>query len=108
MKTTNLKNYTGGWVFGNFDPALINTTDFEMGIKHHVKGEYVTPHYQLTATEYNIIVSGNIIANGEALGPNDIFVYAPDEICNVEFLEDTTIVCVKSPSVGPEDKIEYK
>ena len=44
MKTTNLKNYTGGWVFGNFDPALINTTDFEMGIKHHVKGEYVTPH----------------------------------------------------------------
>jgi hypothetical protein len=108
MQTNNLKNFTGGWIFGNFDPALIKTEEFELGIKHHARGELVVPHYQLTATEYNVIISGSMIANGEVLGPNDIFIYGPDEICNVEFLEPTTIVCVKTPSVGAEDKIEYK
>ena len=105
MKVENIKNFKNGWIAGNFEPALINTKDFEIAVHHHEKGFIPEPHYQKTATEYNIIVSGNIMVNGKELKDGDIFIYAPYEVCDVEFLDDSIIVCFKVPSVGPEDKV---
>lgn len=105
MKIDNINNFTKGWVVGNFEPALFNTTDFEIAVHTHKKDYIPEKHYQKTATEYNIIVSGHIIANGKELKDGDIFVYEPYEVCEVDFLEDTVIVCFKVPSVGPEDKV---
>jgi|TARA_R110000803_G_scaffold139117_1_gene205795 quercetin dioxygenase-like cupin family protein len=105
MKTYKLDDFYKGWIMGNFDPALIRTTEFEVGIHTHKKGGPSEPHYQLTSYEYNVIIKGKLIANEKTLSDGDIFVYDPNIVCHVEFLEDTTIVCVKTPSVGPEDKV---
>jgi hypothetical protein len=105
MKTHKLDDFYKGWIIGNFDPALLKTTEFEVGIHTHKKGEPPEPHYQLTSCEYNVIIKGKLIANEETLSDGDIFIYEPLVPCYVEFLEDTIIVCVKTPSVGPEDKI---
>lgn len=105
MKTDNIKRFVGGWVVGNFEPSLVKTTDFEIAVHTHPKGYIAERHYQKTATEYNIIVSGHLIANGEELRAGDIFVYDPLEVCDVVFVEETVIVCFKVPSVGADDKV---
>lgn len=106
MRIDKLENFTKGWFIGNFDPALFKTDQFEISLQTHHYGEYVEPHYQKTATEYNLIVNGSLSANGYICGAGDIFVYEPEEVCNVQFLTPTvTIVVVKTPSVGIEDKV---
>ena len=48
-----------------------------------------------------------MVLNGEELTPGNIFLIEKNEIAVPEFLEDCTIICVKSPSV-PGDKYEVK
>lgn len=101
----NIKDFINGWFIGNFEPSVVKTQAVEIGFQHHKKGSPVVLHYQRICTEYNLITKGKLIANGKSYNDGDIFVFAPYVICEVEFLEDTDIVVVKMPSVGPEDKI---
>ena len=105
MIKNNIKNFTKGWFIGNFEPSLLKTSEFEVSIQQHKKGDMPEKHYQKIATEYNLVVSGSLIANGETLGPGDIFVFEPLEVTDVVFLEDSEIVCVKTPSLGNDDKV---
>ena len=105
MIKDNIKNFTKGWFIGNFEPSLLKTADFEVSIQHHKKGDTPEKHYQKIATEYNVVVSGSLISNGEMIGPGDIFIFEPMEITDVVFLEDSEIVCVKTPSLGFDDKV---
>jgi hypothetical protein len=105
MKVDNIKNFKAGWIAGNFEPSLVKTKDFEIAMHHHEKGYIPEKHYQKTATEYNLIVEGGMVANGETLSTGDIFIYEPFEVCDIVFTEDTTIVVFKVPSVGPNDKV---
>jgi len=105
MNVYKLEDYSRGWFIGNFDPAILKTCDFEIAVQHSLAGEIVTPHYQKTATEYSCIVTGNLLVEGKILGPGDIFVYFPMELCKVQFLTDATVVVVKTPSLGLDDKV---
>ena len=59
------------------------------------------------AVEINVLITGKMIINEKLLSPGNIFLIEKNEIADPEFLEDCTIVCVKTPSI-PGDKYEVK
>lgn len=94
-----------GWFIGNFEPSVLKTKDFEVGLLTHKQGEQWPKHYHAIATEYNLLVSGKMIIKETMIEPGDIFVIEPNEIADPSFLEDCTVLCVKVPSI-PGDKYE--
>ena len=99
MKTYNLKDFTGGWVAGDFDPTIIKTPDFEVSVKHYTEGEYQERHVHYLADELSIIVEGSARMNGKVYKKNDIILIEKGEPTDFYPLEDGTITCViKTPS----------
>ena len=107
MNIENIKNMYRGWFIGNFEPSVYKTEEFEVGILYHPKGEKWPKHFHKEAVEINVLISGKMIINNELLLSGSIFVIEKNEIADPEFLEDCTIVCVKTPSV-PGDKYEVE
>lgn len=107
MTVDNLENMFRGWFIGNFEPAILKTDQFEVGILFHPKGEKWPKHFHKEAIEINVLMSGKMIINNQLIGPGNIFLLEKNEIAEPEFLEDCTIVCVKTPSV-PGDKYEVE
>lgn len=107
MIRDDLKNMFRGWFVGNFEPSIYKTDQFEVGVLFHQKGEKWPKHFHKEAVEINVLISGKMVLNGEELTPGNIFLIEKNEIAEPEFLEDCTIICVKSPSV-PGDKYEVK
>lgn len=103
MKTSRISNFVNGWLIGNFEPTLSKTPDFEVAHHKYPKGFSGTPHTHKIATEYNYIVKGRLIASGQELSDGEIFIYEPNEVSDVVFLEDTDLIIIKTPSV-PGDK----
>ncbi len=99
MKIEKLKNMTKGWFIGDFDPSILKTKDFEVGVVFREKGLKEKPHYHAKATEYNLVISGSFNLNGKELIEGDIFVIETGEIVRPVFHEDTRILSVKVPSV---------
>lgn len=98
MKVGRITDFYRGWVIGDFEPSLLKTKDFEIGILHHPKGEKWAAHYHKVATEYNILISGSMRLCDVELVAGDTFVIEPNEIADPIFHEDCTIVCIKTPS----------
>jgi quercetin dioxygenase-like cupin family protein len=98
MKVGNLSDTYRGWVIGDFEPSLLRTKEFEVGILKHPKGEIWPPHYHKIATEYNILISGTMRLCGVELVPGNTFILEPGEVADPTFHEDCTIVCIKVPS----------
>lgn len=103
MIIRNLSEFTRGWFIGDFSPSVLQSKDFEVGILKHPKGQKWAYHYHAVATEYNVLLSGKMIIQGITIEPNTVFVLSPNEISDSEFVEDCTILCVKTPSI-PGDK----
>jgi quercetin dioxygenase-like cupin family protein len=82
---------------------LLKTKDFEIGHHFYIKGFVGESHTHKISTEYNYILSGKLIASGKTLETGDIFIYEPNDVSNVTFLEDTNLIIIKTPSV-PQDK----
>ena len=99
MRNFKLADFYRGWIIGNFEPSILKTKDFEVGILRHTKGERWPAHYHKIATEYNVLVSGYMSLNGKELYPNDVFILEPNEIADPIFHEDCIIVCIKVPSL---------
>jgi quercetin dioxygenase-like cupin family protein len=98
MKVTKFKDYKGGWFVGNFEPTSHKTEDFEVCYKTHLKGEKWDKHYHKLGTEINYLIEGRMIIQGQELVSGDVFVIYPYEIADPEFLEDCTLVIIKTPS----------
>lgn len=99
MKVHKLSDMLNGWFVGNFEPTVYKSSDFEVGYRTHPQG-FGDPHYHTVVTEVNLITQGKMILHDQELSAGDIFVLEPWEITNPEFLEDTSIVCVKMPSIN--------
>ena len=99
MKTDHISNFTRGWFIGNFEPSILQTEDFEVAIITHKQDEEIPKHFHPVATEYNVMLSGRMWVNGRNLTKGDMFSFEPDEICNVQVLEDSEVLCVKVPSI---------
>jgi quercetin dioxygenase-like cupin family protein len=103
MKVTRIEDYKGGWFIGNFEPSSFKTKDFEVCFKHHTKGEKWDIHYHKVGTEINYLVKGKMKIQKVELNEGDVFVLYPYEVADPEFLEDCTVLIIKTPSV-PDDK----
>ena len=55
MKKQNLNEMWRGWFIGNFEPSILKTENFEVGLLSHRKGEVWPKHYHAVATEYNLL-----------------------------------------------------
>jgi quercetin dioxygenase-like cupin family protein len=107
MHLSKITDYVRGWFIGNFEPTLLKTPDFEVGLLTHKKGEYWAAHYHKQSIEYNVLISGKMVVQGKELNSGDVFVFQKGEVADPIFLEDCTLVVVKVPSI-PSDKFEVE
>lgn len=104
MQTANIKDFVKGWFYGAFKPTLCHSEHTEIGLHHYKNGFVSEPHVHVIATEINIIVRGKIDFNDKwTMSDGDIWVTEPGEYFRIEFLEDTDLIVVKTPSL-PLDK----
>jgi quercetin dioxygenase-like cupin family protein len=99
MKKAKLSDMWRGWFIGDFEPSVLKTSDFEVGVLTHKKDEVWPEHYHKVATEYNVLLEGSMTIQGELIEPGDIFIFEPNEVADPKFHEDCTVLCVKTPSV---------
>lgn len=99
MKVDKLKNFTKGWIVGNFEPSLLKTDDFEVAVKHYECGDYEPMHYHKVATEITIIGDGMVRMNGEIYTKGNIIVIEPGEATDFKVLHDTITTVIKFPCV---------
>ena len=97
MKKFNLKDMKGGWFVGAFTPTAYST-DFEVGIHTHSKGEHHQDHFHKLGTEINLVLDGSVSINGSVFNKDDIFILYPYELSCVEYLTDVRICVVRNIS----------
>lgn len=106
MKTAKLKDYIRGWFVGNFDPSLIKTENLEVAVKEYRKGEYDPLHFHKISTEITVVVTGSVKMKGKKYYKGDMIILEPDDISDLESLEDNTVtVVVKVPSANKDKYI---
>ena len=105
MQKFNISEMHRGWFIGDFEPSVLKTDLFEVGILKHKKGENWPEHYHAIATEYNVLVDGSMSINGIMIEVGEIFILKKKEKSKPIFYEDCTVLCVKVPSI-PGDKYE--
>lgn len=103
MKTFRLSDAGArGWFIGDFPEAVFRTKDFEVCWQTNTRG-HADSHIHNVITEITLVVSGRVLTNGTIYGPGDIYIFEPGDISQTEYLEETTVLTVKTPSV-PSDK----
>lgn len=102
MKIHKMKDFTGGWFIGNFDPNVYRSKDVEVCYKVHHAGEVWPSHYH-RGIEINYLIRGEMTVQDALLIEGDIFVIEAYEVADPIFLTDCELIVVKFPS-DPEDK----
>ena len=105
MKYDHLEDMIRGWFIGDFKPNIIETSDFEVGVKRYNAGDYEARHYHKISTEVTVILNGQVEMNGKTLGDGDIITIPPGEATDFKALTNVTTVVVKVPS-SKDDKYE--
>ena len=103
MKRFNLSDSGArGWFIGDFDGAVHRTKDFEICYQKNARSQTAS-HVHKLAYEITLIISGQQLCNGELFVAGDICILEPGDISQIEYLEETEVVTIKTPSV-PNDK----
>ncbi len=100
MKVEKLDNMTKGWFIGNFDPSSYQTNDVEVAVKSYKAGDHEDKHYHKIATEYTVIIDGEVEMNGVRYKKNDIIVMEPGDATDFKAITDSTNVVVKIPGAN--------
>lgn len=99
MIIDHISKYTRGWFVGNFEPSVYKTSDFEVGVLVHKRGEVWTPHFHKKSREINLLLEGKMLMHGIELNAGQVFILEPWEVADPIFLEDCKVLVVKTPSV---------
>jgi quercetin dioxygenase-like cupin family protein len=99
MLISNIEKMFRGWFVGDFEPSVFKTKEFEVGVLVHKRGEHWPEHYHKISTEINVLLSGSMTINDIHMSVGDIFVIEPGESARPIFLDDCTVLCIKTPSV---------
>jgi hypothetical protein len=103
MDVFNIKDFKNGWFIGDFQPSIFKNPFFEVAHHQHKAGYCGPLHTHKIAQEVTYILKGKLVASGKLLTDGDMFVYHPNEVANVMFVEDTELIVIKWPSI-PSDK----
>lgn len=99
MKLYRLPEFKGGWVIGDFDPAVIKTKEVEVAIKRYKKGDYDQKHYHVVADEITIIVEGTVKMNGVLYLKDQVILIKKGDATDFEAITDAVTCVIKLPSV---------
>ena len=103
MKTFKLSDSGArGWFIGDFPEAVFRTKEFEVCYQENPRGQQPT-HIHKELHEITLVISGRHVVSGQMFGPGDIYILEPGDISQIEYLEDTQVLTVKTPSI-PSDK----
>ncbi|HJS54771.1 MAG TPA: hypothetical protein VJ765_09515 [Chitinophagaceae bacterium] len=106
MELFKLSDLKGGWFAGNFEPTLHKTSDFEVAVKQYKKYDYEKRHYHKIATEFTVIVYGEVRMNNIKYEAGDVVRIDPGEATDFYVLSDIAITTVlKTPSVANDKYI---
>ena len=97
MIIRNINEMVKGWFVGSFIPTVYSTEEVEVAVKKYKKGEYDVMHFHKIATEITVVVSGNIIMDGNEYKEGDIIVIEPNEQSDFKALTDAVLTVVKIP-----------
>jgi quercetin dioxygenase-like cupin family protein len=100
MEVHRIENMVKGWFIGNFDPSLFKTNDVEVGLKEYLAGDYEAAHFHKIATEYTVIVSGEVEMNGIRYQKGSIIVIKPHESTDFKAITNVTTMVVKLPGAN--------
>ena len=107
MKIYKLSEMDRGLFIGNFTPTAYKTSNFEVNYRTHKAGEEWDTHYHTETTEINLVVKGKMKFNDSILKEGDIFIVEPWQISDPIFFEDTTVVCVRTPSANDKKVVTH-
>jgi hypothetical protein len=99
MVIVNINKMIKGWFIGNFEPSIVKTDLFEVGILKRFKGLERPKHYHKISKEITCLISGKATINDKLITPGDIFILEKNEIVDAFYHEDSLLVVVKMPSV---------
>ncbi len=99
MKVHQLNEMVRGWFVGDFQPAALQSTECEVGVKFYAAGDKESSHVHRVATELTAIVSGEVEMNGHRYGAGAIITIEPGEATDFNAITDVVTVVVKTPSV---------
>lgn len=99
MKVHQLSDMMRGWFVGDFQPAALRSSEFEVGIKIYAAGDKETRHVHRVATELTAILSGEVEMNGQRYERGAIITIEPGESADFKAITDVVTVVVKTPSV---------
>ena len=99
IKLFKLQNMNKGWFIGNFQPSVLTTKEFEVGVKYYNKGDKELSHFHKIATEITVVISGKVIMCEKEFQKGDIILLEPETATSFEAIEDTITVVVKLPSI---------
>lgn len=102
-----LKDFTRGWIIGQFSPTLLATKDFEFAVKVYKKNDYEPKHYHKQGQEFSVIIQGKFQMNNKTLEAGEIVVLQPGTPADFLCLEDGATAVIKVPSI-PGDKFMVK
>jgi hypothetical protein len=103
IRLAKLSDMVKGWFVGHFQPSLFDTTDVEVAVKRYEAGDHECAHYHLVATEFTVIVDGEVEMSGVRYGAGDIVIVPPGVSTDFRALTPVTATVVKIPG-APDDK----
>lgn len=104
MQINRIEEYVNGWFLGNFSPAILRSAEYEIAVKWFKAGDSEPLHKQLIATEITVVVDGEINLGGKIFIKGDVITIPPGESAAFESITDSSLVCIKTPSL-PNDKV---
>lgn len=103
MKIFELKDFKKGWFIGDFKPSLVDTKDFELGVKTYKAGESDPRHLHKLSTEISVVISGTVLFSGKEVTAGQIVIIQKNEPNQFMAKTDAVLLVVKLPSC-PNDK----
>jgi hypothetical protein len=103
MKKYELSDFKDGWIIGNFKPSLLINPNFEVALKSFKEGESEPSHRQKIATEWTVVIHGQVKIGIHKFCRGQIIEIPPLEDADFVCLEDAVLLVIKVPSI-PNDK----
>ncbi len=95
-----------GWFIGNFEPTLYQTNDTEVGVKQYKAGDHEASHHHKIATEFTVVLNGEIEMNGKRYKDGDIIKINPGVSTDFKAITDVTTVVVKIPGASNDKYVD--
>jgi len=106
LEDFKLEEMVKGWFIGAFEPTLYRTNDVEVGVKKYKAGDAEAAHHHKIATEFTVILDGQVEMSGKVYKSGSIIKISPGVSTDFKALTDVTTVVVKIPGASNDKYID--